>query len=347
MVIFIAVPDSPDVPSDPAALVDLRSYNLVALPHNETRHHHNKTYNETLETLAVYATALITNPGYEQLNKLGLDLDIPFNWPYRIFLPVEKPEPKHGKKHKNETQEPEDELVLLARGQVLPFSIPSSNRKFDVSINGTVENSSNSSSPLAQSLSAFVSRYLAGKNNTVTLTFDSDSPAADALPSFLLPFLEAQKVDYSLPGLPPEEQDLLRDLTFDHLRVHPSEGGQGGWQCDGELQGELVMPEALDSLQGGINVTRIMQDIMLYDGTPPSGVEKEMPPVPLPLNAFARFRTDEWTPAHTFVEYDEKTGRNKTLLRATVKNAPLDIVRRDVLQRWLAKIIFQGSARYV
>lgn len=335
------VPESPEMPN-PDDMVQLKSYSLVAIPKNSTREHKPK-HNETSkldETLAIYASARVKNPGYEQLHRYSLDLDIPFAWPYKIFLSAPSA-PKKGKP--GSEQDPEgDDLVLLARGVVEPFVIPSDKQHFDVSINGTVKQTGNSSTPLSRSLSALISRYLAGKNNTVHLSFDSSSPFAKRIPSFLPPLLEPIVVSNIIPGLPPDQRDLLKDLKIDKMRIHAAEGGAGGWECDGEIQGELAMPEALDQLQGGINVTSIWPDILLYDGLPPPSKagedEKEMPPKPLPTNAFARFRTKDWTPAETFINE-----RNQTIMRSMTRNIPLDILRTDVLQKWIAKIIFSGG----
>lgn len=326
---------------DPDEMVQLKSYSLVAIPHNST-HHHKPHHNESTpvnETLAIYASARIKNPGYEQMHRYSLDLDIPFAWPYKIFLSS----PKKIKSSKDEGRGSKDgELVLLARGVVEPFRIPSDKEYFDVSINGTVEQTGNSSTPLSVALSSFISRFLAGKNNTAYVSFDPSSPFAKRIPSFLPPLLEPIVVSNVIPGLPPEDRDLLKDLKIDKMRIHAAESGAGGWECDGEIQGELAMPEALDQLQGGINVTSIWPDILLYDGLPPpsrSGEDdKTMPPKPLPANAFARFRTKDWTPAETYINE-----RNQTIMRSMAKNIPLDIVRSDVLQKWIAKIIFSGG----
>lgn len=332
---------------DPEEMVQLKSYSLVALPNNSTGHrksHHNGTSTPS-ETLAIYASARIKNPGYEQLHKYNLDLDIPFSWPYKIFLSSPHA-PKKNKTHDSKDGKREDEndaeLVLLARGVVEPFSIPSNKEHFNVSINGTVEHTGASNSTLSESLSAFISRYLSGKNNTVHLSFDSSSPFAKRIPSFLPPLLDPIIVTNIIPGLPPDQRDLLKDLKIDKMRIHGAENGASGWECDGEMQGELAMPEALDNLQGGINVTSIWPDIMLYDGLPPvsrnAEDDKTMPPHPLPSNAFARFRTKDWQDAETFINE-----RNQTIMKSMVRNVPLDIVRSDVLQKWIAKIIFSGG----
>lgn len=348
----LAVPESPDMPN-PDEMVQLKSYSLVAIPNNSSDHHHKKPHrNETAspsvnETLAIYASATVKNPGYDQLHKYHLDLDIPFSWPYKIFLSSPH-SPKKNKTHTrdesecHDDQKGDEELVLLARGVVEPFSIPSTSEYFDVSINGTVEHTGSSNSTLSEALSAFISRYLSGKNNTVHLSFDSTSPFAKRIPSFLPPLLEPLVVSNIIPGLPPDQRDLLKDLKIDKMRIHGAENGGSGWECDGEMQGELAMPEALDNLQGGINVTSIWPDIMLYDGLPPVSAnpedDKTMPPHPLPGNAFARFRTKDWQDAETFINE-----RNQTIMRSMVRNVPLDIVRSDVLQKWIAKIIFSGG----
>lgn len=330
---------------DPEGMVQLKSYSLVAIPNNATDPKHGHSHNKTSsvnETLAIYASARVKNPAFEQLHQYHLDLDIPFAWPYKIFLSAPT-----GKKNKTHTEKEgrkgeEEQLVLLARGVVEPFSIPSTKEHFDVSINGTVEHTGNSNSTLSEALSAFISRYLSGKNNTVHLSFDSSSPFAKRIPSFLPPLLEPILVSNVIPGLPPDQRDLLKDLKIDKMRIHGAENGGSGWECDGEMQGELAMPEALDQLQGGINLTQIWPDILLYDGLPPVSKNAEddkiVPPHPLPSNAFARFRTKDWQDAETFINE-----RNQTIMRSMVRNVPLDIVRSDVLQKWIAKIIFSGG----
>jgi len=330
------VPASPDLPKDPGSMVKLRSYSLVAIPTNTSEHdggrkgRHGDRHNSTEpdhsseELLGIHATARIENLGYEQLHKLSLDLNIPFAWPYKVYIASVS----------NKT-----EFVTLATGVVEPFTIPSDVPHFDVSVNGTVERTGNSSTPLSQSLSKFITRYMAGKNNTVHVAFDPSSPYAKALPAFLIPFLENRVVSNEVPGLPAEDRDLLKDLKIDKMRIHPAENGGSGFECDGQIQGELVMPKAMDQLQGGLNITSIWPDIILYDGLPPAGTDEAMPPVPLPANAFARFKPTDWVPADTFI--DKAT--NATVMRAMVTNVPLDILNRGVLQRWLAKIIFSGG----
>ena len=313
------MPEQPKIPSDPQDLVDLKAYSLVAVPHNVTRGKHTDRYEE----LGVHATAQIKNPAYDQLRKLGLDLTIPFAWPYKVLLPTVADKSEH---------------TVLARGTIQPFSISSSSKFFNVSLNGTVETSSNSSSSLSQSLSKFITHYLGGRSNRVYVAFDAESPFAQRIPAFLIPLIRDKIVANDIPGLPSDKRDLLKDLQMEHLRVHPSESGQGGFECDGEMTGRLIMPDGLDTLENAINITSIWPDIILYDGMPPEGTDDTLPPVPLPPNAFARFKTRDWAPAITYL--DEK---NHTIMRATVKNVPLQILNRGVLQRWLAKIIFSGG----
>lgn len=292
-----------------------------------------------METLAVYADARVSNPGYEQLEKYGLDLEIPFAWPYRIQLPVSHRKRKKGDKH-NDTSTPD--RALLARGVVEPFKIPSTHKHFNVSINATVERTDNASTPLSRSLSLFVTRFLSGENNTALVSFDQDSPFADSLPSFLIPFLKEVEVAYALPGLPPDERDLLKDLQIKDMKVHGSEDGSGGLQIDGLMEGRIVFPEGMDALDDAINITAVWPDILLYDNlAPPADGDDgngKIPPVPLPLNAFARFRTNDYTPAET-VKLEDGT----TIMRAHVKNVPFEILRADVLRRWIAKIVFSGG----
>jgi hypothetical protein len=315
---ILIVPDSPETPKDPSALVDLLSYDLVAIPINST--HHNGT--KPSERLGIAAKARIENPAYEKLRDLSLDLDIPFAWPYTVYLP---------------STQNKSVLIPLADGVFEPFTISSHSRHFNVSINGTVASSSNSSTSISQSLSTFVTRFLSGKANKVYLSFDAHSPFAKKLPAFLIPLLKPIQVSYDIPGLPAEERDLLKNLQFSNLKIHPSEDGSGGFQLDGILQGELLFPPGLDKLDNPINITSIWPDIVLYDGLPPMKEDKNVPPKPLPANAFARFRTSDWAPAIT-----EKTG-NHTIMRSFVQNVPLDVLRGDVLRRWLAKIIFSGG----
>lgn len=314
------MPDQPTIPEDPQDLVDLKAYSLIAVPHNATHGNHTDSW----ETLGVSATAQVHNPAFAQLRKLGLDLDIPFSWPYKVLLPsvVNK-----------------SEQLVLARGAIQPFSISSRSRAFNVSLTGNVETSSNSSSGLSQSLSKFITHYLGGRTNRVYVAFDGDSELADRIPAFLVPLIRDKVVANDIPGLPSEKRDLLKDLQMEHLRVHPSEGGEGGFECDGEMAGRIIMPDGLDTLDDAVNITSIWPDILLYDGLPPpQRPDDRVPPTPLPGNAFARFKTRSWAPAITY--RDEK---NHTIMRATVKNVPLEILNRGVLQRWLAKIIFSGG----
>lgn len=313
------MPDQPAIPADPQDLADLKSYSLLAILHNVTRGNHTESYEE----LGVEATAQIKNPAYDQLRKLGLDLNIPFAWPYKVLLPTLANKSDH---------------IVLARGTIQPFSILSSSKFFNVSLNGTVETSSNSSSSLSQSLSRFITHYLGGRSNRVYVAFDADSPFARRIPAFLIPLIRDKVVQNDIPGLAPNKRDLLKDLQMEHLRVHAAESGQGGFECDGEMAGRLIMPDGLDTLDNAVNITSIWPDIILYDGIPPQGTDETLPPVPLPPNAFARFKTRSWAPATTY-----KDEKNHTIMRATVKNVPLEILNRGVLQRWLAKIIFSGG----
>ena len=304
--------------------MDLRSYSLVAIPHNSTSGGNTtrNTTSDTTETLVVHATARIENPGYEQMHNLSLDLAIPFAWPYNIYLP---------------STSNKSDLVLLAKGVVEPFTISATSRYFDVYINGTVEQSHNASTPLSESLSHFISRYLAGEPNRASVAYDDSSPYSSSIPSFLVPLIRPLLVNYDIPGLPAEQRDLLKDLQISNMRIHPAENGGSGFACDGQIQGELVLPEAMNHLDGAINITSIWPDILLYDGLPPIGTDNDLPPVPLPPNAFARFKTNSWAPAHT-----AKVG-NATIMTSLAQNIPLDILRRDVLQRWLVKIVFSGG----
>lgn len=306
-------------------MVQLQTYALTPVPHNSTHGNHS----DISETLSVQATARVLNPGYKQLRRFGLDLDIPFSWPYKIFLPSIATKGSNGS----------DDRILLARGVIKPFTIPSNEKHFNVSIVGDVESTANDSTPLSHSLSHFVTRFLGGRANRVYVQFDPSSPYARDIPSFLIPLLRGKEVFNDVPGLPQEQRDLLKDLQMEHLKVHGAEGGQGGFECDGEMVGEIVLPPGLESLDNAINITSIWPDILLYDGLPPTGVDKVVPPNPLPPNAFARFRPRAWSPATTYVNE-----RNATIMKATVTNVPLEILRPDVLRRWIAKLVFSGGA---
>ena len=329
---LFVVPDSPDVPSDPSALVQLKSYQLIAIPDVGIPPIANNS--AVSESLAIYATARVTNPAFDQLKKLGLDLNIPFTWPYKIYLPVKSDK----KQNKHNSTRGNDDRVLLARGVVEPFDIPSALKHFEVSINGTVEKVQNTSDPLSQALSRFVTRFLSGKNNTVVVAFDEDSPFAAHLPQFLIPLISPLSVQNTIPGLPADERELLKDLQIQDMKVHGAEDGSGGFQIDGLMEGQVVFPDGLDKLDNGINITAVWPDILLYDNLPPADDSGQMPPQPLPLNAFARFRTTGYTPAETV-----KLADNTTVMRAHVKNVPFEILRQNVLQRWLAKIVFSGG----
>lgn len=342
------VPDSPDIPSDPAELVKLKSYSLVPIPQPPSDPNPgNDTCPPPLDNLAVYANARVINPGYEQLARYGLDLDIPFAWPYRVQLPVPHKQHKKTNKGKHDETDVPERRVLLAAGVVEPFKIPSSSKHFDVSINATVQRTDNASTDLSRSLSAFVTRFVSGENNTAIVSFDPSSPFAASLPSFLVPLIRDVEVQYAVPGLPPDERELLKDLQIKDMKVHGSEDGSGGFQVDGIMEGRIVFPEGMgmDALEDPLNITAVWPDILLYDNLPPASDpdnpdddDGKMPPSPLPLNAFARFRTTDFTPAET-VKLQDGT----TIMRAHVKNVPFEVLRADVLRRWIAKIVFSGG----
>ncbi|GAA5874495.1 hypothetical protein JCM8547_007377 [Rhodosporidiobolus lusitaniae] len=343
---------------------------------------------------------------------------LPFRLPVTVSLPLPPlPNATSGKDGKGKKggrkNETEPATVLLAKVETLPFSFPLSAETAPFQLQGHVVPAGNLSTPptapslppssrhreegdeptqppLSRALSHFVARFLSGRPNTITLAYDSfpelptpGSPSRDDAPyppSFLSQILANEVFTVSVPGTN-ATPDFFRNLRMEDMRVKLG-GSESAPDADllasGRVVGEVVLPEEVRGLEGGLEAKWIWPDVLVYDGELPartfaSSPEEDdqvdffgssssqlsfsssssdsdpypdappaYPPSPLPPTAFARMSPSSSMPSLTQHIPANSTHPARTLISSQFVDAPLYLLpgRGDVLRRFVAKIIF-------
>jgi hypothetical protein len=186
------------------------------------------------------------------------------------------------------------------------------------------------------SLSLLVSRYLAGQPNTLFIS----SP--------LLEQLDDIEVEFPAPNPKPQ---VLRDVTIRDMKIRPS---GSIFLASGIVEGKIVLPKGINM---DLEVSSVFPDVLIFDGEvttlhnpflPPPPPESPLPS-PLPANAFARVRPDDWLPslsARVEPPKDDDVGATY-MISARVVDVPLDVLpgRQKEFSNFVGKVSPSFSLR--
>lgn len=248
----------------------------------------------------------------EAMNPLGKLLNGRVGWslPFGAYLPV-------GNINQTEFGKSTVETVLLAAVATEPIELHGQN-KIPLNLNGRVvtppqlqelsrrdqhplhtSNTSNdtTTSPEADALSGFLSRFLRGDPNTLivrggspfrppltagsggaVMSKEKTSLAApltdsdgfpgegDELPPWLDRLLRTMEVPIAFPGS--KVTDLIQNVSISDLKITPHPFEREKLVCGGVIMGVLNMPGQLAAVD--VQITDLWPDVLIFNGKPPS-----------------------------------------------------------------------------
>jgi hypothetical protein len=190
----------------------------------------------------------------------------------------------------------------VASVSTLPFTLTHPNVTLQVS--GTVLPPQSSTPEI---LSGFLTRYLSGKPNTISIS----SPLQPGL-----------SISANFPA-PTPRPELLRNVTIHDMKI--SAKGTT-FVASGIVVVKLVLPKGMDV---SLDVHRAFPEVLVFDGdvTETNGVPPEMPlPDPLPENAFAHIRPDDWLPSLCVREKSRDGDGATYTISAVITDVPLEVL---------------------
>lgn len=191
------------------------------------------------------------------------------------------------------------------------------------------------------SLSSFLTLYLNGESPVISLS---------------TPLLPGATLDTVFPGPSPRPQ-VLRNVTIKDMKIRPLTSGT--MLASGTVFANVVLPKGMDvSLQ----VNAVYPQLLVYDGPVPDeeSIQEEgslpehegdslpdpMPlPNPLPANAFAHIRPEEWVESvSTPLDHGDVEG-SIFAVSAKIVDVPLKVLpgRQREFRNFVGKVIFGGS----
>lgn len=225
-------------------------------------------------------------------------------------------------------------LVPVASAVTAPFSL--SHPNISVSLAGRIL-------PLPANASTTVSAVIA---NYVS--------ARDSELFISTPLFPDATVSATFPALRPKPQ-ILRDVTIRNMKIRTTNNGSG-MLASGTVYARVVLPPGFDV---ALNVSRVLPDVLIYDGEVPEDGASSRPhvgdvppapplPDPLPERAFGHIRPDDWLPStSTPVESDEADGTAVEVL-AQIVDVPLEVLpgRDREFRNFVSKVRLFPAPRY-
>ncbi|KIJ99703.1 hypothetical protein K443DRAFT_679733 [Laccaria amethystina LaAM-08-1] len=194
------------------------------------------------------------------------------------------------------------------------------------------------SPPSFRILSQFLTRYLSGESNGIIIS------------SGTFPGLS---VETTFPG-PHPKPHILRNVTIRDMKIKPS---GTSFLASGTVQARVVLPKGIHV---GLDVYRVLPDVLIFDGEVPEGALAVPPPVtplpdPLPERAFGHLRPKDWLPSISVPDISEDGEGAAYAVSAKVVDLPLEVLpgRQKEFNHFVSKVIFgtdgavagiQGSA---
>ncbi|KNZ71684.1 hypothetical protein J132_07596 [Termitomyces sp. J132] len=207
--------------------------------------------------------------------------------------------------------------IPIASVSTAPFTLTHPNITLDLS--GMVLPLSNESGPV---LSSFLSRYLSGQSNTILIS----TP--------LIANLTVQTV-FPPPNPPPR---ILRNVTIKDMKVKPGTT----LLASGTIFARIVLPKGVDV---DLMVSRVLPDVLVFDGDVPDtvGPQPVPPPLPdpLPEGAFGHILPNDWLKAISVRDTSDE-GEDGVLYVVTAKivDVPIEVLpgRQKEFSNFVSKV---------
>lgn len=347
------------IPEDPSSLVVLDHYSIYEAPTPDG--------NNTVIALAAFAN--LTNPLYNSTLFDGLLSRISWTFPWSIPLEISLPSSAPSLSSSIGNGNDGESDILLARVSTAPLSFLAHQQITPIVINGQLVRQSKSTS-FSDALSGFLAKFLSGEVNTIHVRYDaaSNPDGASSLPPFVAPVMANVTVPLSFPGSK-STLALFKNLQIEEMKIRLSSMSisstasleemmekDADLLCSGRVVGEINLPQEMDGLANGIDITNILPDVYVYNGEPPlerrslssSALMSSMvyPPIVLPSNAFAQLRPTSFIHSTTIHSPSNATHNATTYISATFIDAPLYLLegRAAVFRDLVAKLVF-GSQK--
>ena len=139
------------------------------------------------------------------------------------------------------------------------------------------------------------------------------------------PLIPELFVNATFPALRPKPQ-ILRDVTIRNMKIKTSNGG--GMLASGTVYAQVVLPPGFHV---SLNVTRVLPDVLIFDGEAPDEGTRSPPPAPplpdpLPERAFGHIRPDDWVPSTSIPIPSEEGDGSAVEVYAQIVDVPLEVL---------------------
>ncbi|KAG6901227.1 hypothetical protein C0995_015044 [Termitomyces sp. Mi166 len=208
--------------------------------------------------------------------------------------------------------------IPIASVSTAPFTLTHPNITLDIS--GTVLPLSNDSTPV---LSSFLSRYLSRESNTILIS----TP--------LIANLTVQTI-FPPPDPPPR---ILRNVTIRDMKVRPGTP----FLASGTIFARIVLPTGVDV---DLAVSRVLPDVLVFDGEVPDtvGPQPVPPPLPdpLPEGAFGHIRPKNWLKAISVPTTSDGEDGMSYAVTAKIVDVPIEVLpgRQKEFSNFVSKLVF-------
>lgn len=173
------------------------------------------------------------------------------------------------------------------------------------------------------------------------------------------PLFPSLDMDAVFPAKRPKPQ-ILRNVTIREMKIVPSSSGNT-MLASGTIFARAVLPRGIDV---GINVTKVLPDVLIYDGevpespqrtlNPGSEVNLNLPPPqplpdPLPEKAFAHIRPDDWIIAASIPVIPEEDSGTTVEVTAKIVDVPFEVLpgRDREFRNFVGKVSVSHVHRHV
>lgn len=222
--------------------------------------------------------------------------------------------------------------IDVASVTAAPFSLTHPN--ITIELMGSVLPMTPAAQPI---LSSFLMRYLSGQPNPVLIS------------STLLPGLS---VDAEFPA-PDPRPHVLQNVTIRDMKLKAT--GKGGqFLASGLVFARIVLPKGMDV---SLNVSKILPDVLIYDGEVPADTDSRPPgpglpppaepplPDPLPERAFGHIRPEDWLNATNTREKSGEGEGSVFAVTAKVLDVPLQVLpgRQKEFSDFVRKVILSSD----
>ncbi|RDB17180.1 hypothetical protein Hypma_001825 [Hypsizygus marmoreus] len=208
--------------------------------------------------------------------------------------------------------------IPVASVSTAPFTLTQPN--ITLNISGSVLPLAAETAPI---LSTFLARYLSKQPNPILIT----------CPLFLgLAF----ETSFPSPDPPPR---ILRNVTIRNMKIKPG----NTFLASGTVFARVVLPKGINV---DLNVSRVLPDVLVFDGEVPDStylLPPQLPlPDPLPERAFGHIRPEDWLDSVSVRDRSEEGEGAAYAVSAKIVDVPLEVLpgRQKEFSNFVSKVIF-------